>query len=814
MDRRSLPSLFSFYFGILLLFNPTYLLAGWPGISGDTPGDLRRAIGWQTTPPSPERVEMKIEVPIAKVLFESLRNKPIGGPIMLEGYPMPDGSKTKVSLQPFALWTEDALIVEYDRKGEVHRESPVERTQLLGLVEGKSGNIVQLRMVENALLGFVVFDGKLYSHAIYEQNGELIAVFVRKGDALKLGGKLQELLQGMEAAQPEQPRVLSEFCCVGGPGGEPIKYLELAIETDDELFQELGSLDAIRYQVENLVAGIDAIYFRNAGVVMRLTHLGIHTGQQPDPYGATTSGGAIREFRDLWNMDPLRQAVPRDVALLLSGRVLGGNQIAPPWECRGGNRAGQWCDPNSSQSWASCGGGGSCEWVGVPLCEQQKSYAIIEGSPTQEWDNPDRLRNTILDTAHEMGHLFGAEHADCYNPPIDECGISGAQSMRGNACFGQEIPPQNNQATLMSTCAARFSVDWLPDFHQRVLSDHIQPTANSAACLTEAHIVELENGVAVTNLATTPTTTYTYFAIDVPERVNNLTVETQGGSGDVRLYLNYGSIPKYFTASSTAPGPNQSIQLQSPLRAGRWYILLWGPSGFSGVSLTASYERCRDLRIGYVDSVGPAQAGQEIRFCFEVPTGVRDLYFRSRQIIPLADVDLTAQYQGMPYTAATTGTADEYIAIPNTQPRLGEWEATLHAVTAFSSVGMTAGYAQLLQNNQPVSASGDGIVNRGFIIELPGSVTSLTVSSSGGSGDISLWGKEGAWPRVPQPPFPPPIDLLTKTSQTTNTNNETLTWSLQPLSSTGIRQFFVVLTVDQTVNPKNYENVTLTASWQ
>jgi hypothetical protein len=309
-----------------------------------------------------------------------------------------------------------------------------------------------------------------------------------------------------------------------------------------------------------------------------------------DPY---TGGPFTRltTLRDLWSTDPARvamTAVNRDMTLLMSGAVIGGNSIYYPWECVvNGSSNGQSC----STPGGTCGNGGTCQWVGESLCRKDKAFAVIEKGD---------LDTRINATAHELGHLFGVEHAHCTDTlipasippasPVDGC-ETGRLSMRNEACFvGPVMSPPNYIATVMSTCPALYnSIQLGLEFHDRsaaILSD----AAQAAACGKPATVVELQNGQAVQDLQSTSVEQYYYFAINVPPGASQLSVQTRG-VGQLGLYVRYGTLPTTWgTLVSNAPGTaSQSITESAP-RAGWWYVLLLGQNAFTGVELRAEHQ--------------------------------------------------------------------------------------------------------------------------------------------------------------------------------------------------------------------------------
>ena len=100
----------------------------------------------------------------------------------------------------------------------------------------------------------------------------------------------------------------------------------------------------------------------------------------------------------------------------------------------------------------------------------------------------------------------------------------------------------------------------------------------------------LENGVPVTGLADAAGGRKV-FTIEVPAGASNLVVATSGGSGDLDLYLRFANEPTIdvYDCSSTSPSTEEQCNVASP-SAGTWYILAYAYSGYSGVTLSASYQ--------------------------------------------------------------------------------------------------------------------------------------------------------------------------------------------------------------------------------
>lgn len=100
----------------------------------------------------------------------------------------------------------------------------------------------------------------------------------------------------------------------------------------------------------------------------------------------------------------------------------------------------------------------------------------------------------------------------------------------------------------------------------------------------------LEDGVAKTNLSGA-SGSMTYFTMEVPAGASNLSFVTSGGTGDVDMYVRFGSAPttSSYDCRPYRSGNSESCSFASP-QAGTWHVMLHGYSAYSGVSLTGSFD--------------------------------------------------------------------------------------------------------------------------------------------------------------------------------------------------------------------------------
>jgi|GEM_PF-1188400 len=192
----------------------------------------------------------------------------------------------------------------------------------------------------------------------------------------------------------------------GGPRGAMAmpgpRVIELAVETDHELFQLFGDTVTTASYVAAVFSEVSAIYERDFNARVDLTYVRVWDHwddlfNQPDP---------LSTFRSYWNNN--MQAVPRDVAQFFSGRrdfPYGGVAYLG----------------------ALCGGSG----YGVT------GYALgVQPDPQA----PSVFHYDILVAAHELGHNVDAPHT---------------HSLQLDDCFNLDTPAR--RGTIMSYCSQTVS---------------------------------------------------------------------------------------------------------------------------------------------------------------------------------------------------------------------------------------------------------------------------------------------------------------------------------------------------------------------
>lgn len=278
---------------------------------------------------------------------------------------------------------------------------------------------------------------------------------------------------------PAAPRRSSELRAACNA---PVCVAQIACDADYEFYQSLGgSVAAVEAYIERTVAQMNLQYISEVGIRHEITAIVVRTSAM-GPYNTTNPGGLLIQMQNEWNTN--LQAVPRDVAQLFTGRILG--------------------------SGASLGIA-----ITGTMCDTTQAYSLVRsrccGSVAVATDL----------SAHELGHNWGATHCPCSAPnPFStmNAAITGANSFvtdvsgasvasilatRASAqCLEPDTPSTPpDRPTLISPAAGSFGVplpivlSWNPvpgaDFYVGILSlnpDLSNPLVSQATFGTSVEI--------------------------------------------------------------------------------------------------------------------------------------------------------------------------------------------------------------------------------------------------------------------------------------------------------------------------------------
>jgi hypothetical protein len=418
----------------------------------------------------------------SRVREESIRalSGPVkaGARVQLRQVPVGDRSET-LDLERFEVWAPNAQIVVDNGDGTKTTIDPPAMQYFRGAVAGDSDSMVFLAVrSDGATDGLVIANDKRYTVRSHSAKDALIEEVAFAEDVPADGGFTCDLDHEPILATRGVPtlgldardKVASEG--VLSPTGS--WTLNLAIETDNELYVDMGSnAGNVATFIGNVVGAASTIYKRDLKTDLIVTFSRIQaTAADPwtiDPgqvgtwngVGGTTfsTSHALAELGDIWaNAGTRPFNGPRSSVVLLSGK----NQTA------GVAWIGTSCTSGFSCSGGSCGSlfdghaGGGYAYIGL-------------GNPSQTVPDPNATVNgvqyglgsnywPVLGLSHELGHNVNGPHTHCFALTaqnkttygvtrnfIDEC-YNGQ-----GGCFSGVTSVPAEKGTVMSYCHLTFS---------------------------------------------------------------------------------------------------------------------------------------------------------------------------------------------------------------------------------------------------------------------------------------------------------------------------------------------------------------------
>lgn len=207
----------------------------------------------------------------------------------------------------------------------------------------------------------------------------------------------------------------------------------------------------------------------------------------------------------------------------------------------------------------------------------------------------------------------------------------------------------------------------------------------------------LQNGTPVSVSGASGSTQY--WTVSVPAGATNLNIATAGGSGDLDMYVRFGSQPTTSTYDCRPyrSGNAESCSFAAP-QAGTYHVMLRGYSAFSGATLTASYATGgggggNQLQNGVPVTGLSGAASSERRYTIQVPAGRSQL--RVQMSGGTGDADLYLRQGSAPTTTSYTcrpyqGGNNETCTINS--PAAGTWHVMVRGYNTYSGVSLVGSY--------------------------------------------------------------------------------------------------------------------------
>ena len=159
----------------------------------------------------------------------------------------------------------------------------------------------------------------------------------------------------------------------------PMKIARISTDADGEYVPSLGGATQANNQIRSILNFVDGIYQSETGITFQIVQQNTWADANSDPYTSTAPSTRLQEFRNHWNANfPNSGTNRRAIAHLFTGVNLDGSTIG-------------------------------IASFGVACRNANFSYGLSQQFP---FGSSSITAQTVVLTAHEIGHNFGASHTN------------------------------------------------------------------------------------------------------------------------------------------------------------------------------------------------------------------------------------------------------------------------------------------------------------------------------------------------------------------------------------------------------------------
>ena len=406
------------------------------------------------------------------------RGAPAGQKLVVEHVPLFGGNPATITLERFEVWAPDVQIIEYGAGGKETRLPRPTTKFYRGRINEDPGSLVFMSVRPNGEISGMALAGdglrKLSIGRGVRRGGPLAqrdrGEFDRDAPLLSREfDEMDDLLTvpegGFHCDVEKANLSITKSLAGRKPKGEAntlpstsIAYgLNLAIETDFELFQGFGSTPALTTYIGNLIGQASVIYQRDIKTTLNVGTVHIYSTVS-DPWTVVPpaqTSAALAELGTYWHTN--FPAVNRSSVVMLSGKAFFGGIAWVNTLCRTDiscGPTGSTCgDPAFANSYF--GGYAFCGSTSVTTTVPDPTLTVN----TIQYGLPNTADFwMLLEVTHELGHNANGDHTHCIStastaysgvrPFVDLC-----YDAEGVGCYGpgaRSYPPE--LGTIMSYC--------------------------------------------------------------------------------------------------------------------------------------------------------------------------------------------------------------------------------------------------------------------------------------------------------------------------------------------------------------------------
>jgi hypothetical protein len=302
-----------------------------------------------------------------------------------------------LQLTPHDMRSADYSAQVIDSAGVRHQLPKPEVNTFVGEVKGLPDAQVRLSLTPKGMEGAIIGKERRYffqpARPLSKQAGEDDLIFYESSDLTDEGATCGVTLAEEVAAQEEQSKtstmtgvVTPEFTSGPVSSLSPLKIVRISTDADGEYVAALGGAAQANAQIVNILNMVDGIYQVEIGLTFQIVQQNTWADQNTDPYTTTNPQTLLNQFRDYWNANfPNSGASTRSIAHMFTGKNLDGQTIG-------------------------------IAAFGAACRSAVNSYGLSQRFPLTA-GNPITVQTVVL-TAHEIGHNFGGSHTNQVAPDV------------------------------------------------------------------------------------------------------------------------------------------------------------------------------------------------------------------------------------------------------------------------------------------------------------------------------------------------------------------------------------------------------------
>ncbi len=257
-----------------------------------------------------------------------------------------------------------------------------------GRIKGLPDAQARMSLTEKGLEGAIITKQGRYflqpARSISKQARPDEFILYESSDLTEEGGTCGVTLAEEIAAQEEMAKVAATDVVEAEANGpvssiSPMKIARISTDADGEYVASLGGATQANNQIESILNFVDGIYESEIGISFQIVQQNTWADANSDPYTSTSASTRLQEFRNHWNANfPNSGANRRAIAHLFTGVNLDGSTIG-------------------------------IASFGVACRTPNFSYGLSQQFP---FGSTGITAQTVVLTAHEIGHNFGASHTN------------------------------------------------------------------------------------------------------------------------------------------------------------------------------------------------------------------------------------------------------------------------------------------------------------------------------------------------------------------------------------------------------------------